>query len=149
MKIAFGNDHRGYKVRPIILKAINDLGHEVIDIGAFTPDPVDYPDIASIVATKVANGEADRGILVCGTGIGMAIAANKIPRVRAAVVTDEYGARMARAHNNANVLALRGEGMPSQLIDNIVRIWLSTQFEGGRHQRRLDKITQLEKHLGK
>ncbi|MCX7766590.1 MAG: ribose 5-phosphate isomerase B [Candidatus Sumerlaeia bacterium] len=149
MKIAFGNDHRGYKVRNIILKAISDLGHEVVDVGTFTPDAVDYPDIANIVATKVANGEVDRGILVCGTGIGMAIAANKIPGVRAAVVTDEYGARMARAHNNANVLALRGEGIPPQLLDNIVRIWLSTQFEGGRHQRRLDKITQMEKRLGK
>ncbi|MCD6386205.1 ribose 5-phosphate isomerase B [Candidatus Sumerlaeota bacterium] len=149
MKIALGNDHAGYEQREVVLRVIEGLGYEVVDLGTFSPEPVDYPDIAEAVVRKVLNGEADRGILICGTGIGMGMVANKFPGIRCSVCTDEYAARMARAHNNANVLALRGREIDKAVNERIVRIWLSTHFEGGRHKRRVDKITTLEEQIAR
>ncbi len=144
MKIAVGNDHAGLGQREMVLRVVRSLGHETIDCGTESKRSVDYPDFAIAVAKKVASGEAQRGILVCGTGIGMSIVANKFPGIRCSVCTDIYGARMARAHNNANVLALRGREVDTAQNEEILRIWLTTQYEGGRHERRIDKITRME-----
>jgi len=144
MKIAFGNDHRGVPIRARILEHLKRLGHEVVDFGTISNASVDYPDYAAQVAETVSAKGADLGILVCGTGIGMSIAANKVPGVRAAVCTDEIGAKMARAHNDANVLALRGTHQDADLNVKIVDTFLATPFEGGRHERRVEKIEQLE-----
>ena len=145
MKIAFANDHAALLMRDPIIKRLEKAGHEVLDMGAQTEESVDYPDFAEKVGETVAGGTADLGILVCGTGIGMSIAANKVPGVRAAVCTDEYGARMARAHNNANVLALRGRRMDVDQNLDIVDAFVTVPFEGDRHQRRIDKIAGIER----
>jgi ribose 5-phosphate isomerase B len=144
MRIAIGSDHRGFNVKKKLVQLIAQLGHEVIDEGTDSPESVDYPDIASAVSHKVSQGEVDRGILVCGTGIGMSITANKFPRVRAATCYDEVTADICRRHNDVNVLCLSGDMVSERPIDNLVRIWLETEFEGGRHARRLDKISHLE-----
>ena len=123
----------------------SELGHEVIDVGTFSPDAVDYPDIAADVAHKVSRDEVDRGILVCGTGLGMCIAANKVPGVRAAPCHDDITAEMSRRHNDSNVLCLSADLLGERLIDRMIEIWLTTPFEGGRHARRVDKITELER----
>jgi len=149
MIIALGNDHAGYTQREVVLRVIKDLEHQVLDLGCNSDASVDYPDIAEKVARKVMNGEAERGILICGTGIGMSLVANKFPGIRCSVCTDEYGARMARAHNNANVLALRGREIASEINERITYIWLSTLFEGGRHERRLSKISALEETIAR
>ncbi|MCE5267574.1 MAG: ribose 5-phosphate isomerase B [Planctomycetaceae bacterium] len=145
MRIAIGTDHRGFALRPKIVDLVQQMGHEAIDVGTFSPDSVDYPDVAADVAGKVSRGEADRGILVCGTGIGMCIAANKVPGVRAAVCHDDITAEASRRHNDANVLCLSGDLLGERLIDRMIEIWLNTSFEGGRHARRVEKITELEK----
>ena len=145
MRIAIGTDHRGFALRSKIVDLVRKMGHEAIDVGAFSPDPVDYPDIAADVARRVSGGEVERGILVCGTGLGMCIAANKLRGVRAAACHDDITAEMSRRHNNANVLCLSGDLLGERLIDRMIEIWLSTPFEGGRHARRVDKITELEK----
>ena len=147
MRIAIGSDHRGYLVRAKVLELLSKLGHEVVDMGSHTPDPVDYPDIALSVARKVADDEVDRGILVCGTGLGMCIAANKIPGIRAAPVHDDLTAEMSRRHNDLNVLCLSADMLGERLIDRVVEIWLNTPFEGGRHARRVRKITELERQV--
>jgi len=144
VKIAFGNDHAALLMREPILERLREAGHEIVDIGATTDASVDYPDYAEKVGEMVAGGQADLGVLVCGTGIGMSIAANKVPGVRAAVCTDEYAARMARAHNNANVLALRGRRMDEKQNLDILDAFLSVPFEGDRHQRRINKIADIE-----
>ncbi len=144
MKIAFGNDHRGFAIREQIIQHLKKLGHDVIDLGADQPASVDYPDYAAKVAEAVAHGQADRGILVCGTGIGMSIAANKVAGVRAAACIDETGATLARSHNDANVLALRGTNQDPATNLRLIDIFLTTEFEGGRHQRRVNKIRNLE-----
>ena len=144
MRVAIGADHRGFDIRVKLVELVQRLGHEVIDVGAFTPDAVDYPDIAADVARKVSRGEVDRGILVCGTGLGMGIAANKVHGVRAAPCHDDITAEMSRRHNDANVLCLSADMLGERLIDRMVEIWLLTPFEGGRHARRVDKITELE-----
>jgi ribose 5-phosphate isomerase B len=145
MRIAVGTDHRGFDIRAKVLELLQGLGHEVIDVGAFSPEAVDYPDIAAEVAHKVSRGEVDRGILVCGTGLGMCIAANKVPGVRAAPCHDDITAEMSRRHNDANVLCLSADLLGERLIDRMIEIWLSAPFEGGRHARRVDKITQIER----
>jgi ribose 5-phosphate isomerase B len=145
MKIAFATDHRGAPTRNQIIEHLKKLGHEVMDFGTDSESSVDYPDYAAKVAKAVAAKQADRGILICGTGIGMAIAANKIQGIRAAVCTDEIGAKMARAHNDANVLALRGTNQNPTTNLAIVDIFLGTEFEGGRHQIRVNKIRSLER----
>jgi len=145
MKIAFATDHRGAVMRRQIIEHLKKLGHEVVDFGSDSEVSVDYPDYAAKAAGAVAAKKADRAILICGTGIGMGIAANKITGIRAAVCTDEYGARMARSHNDANVLALRSTSQYPATNLSIVDIFLTTEFEGGRHQARINKIRNLER----
>lgn len=144
MRIAVGTDHRGFAIRSKVLELVRKLGHEAIDAGTFSPEAVDYPDVAATVAHKVGSGEVDRGILVCGTGLGMCIAANKVAGVRAAPCHDDITAELSRRHNDANVLCLSGDLLGERLIDRMIEIWLTTPFEGGRHARRVGKITELE-----
>ena len=145
MKIALGCDHRGFLVKQRVASLLQQLGHVILDVGAGSGDcSVDYPDYAFAVARAVGNGEAERGILVCGSGIGMCIAANKVSGVRAALCHDSITAEMSRRHNNANVLCLSADLLGEALVDHMVKLWLETDFEGGRHQRRVDKIRQFE-----
>jgi ribose 5-phosphate isomerase B len=149
MRIAVGTDHRGFELRQKVIELVERLGHEVEDTGTFTCEAVDYPDIAAAVAGRVSRGEADRGILLCGTGLGMCIAANKFPGVRAAPCHDDLTAEMSRRHNDANVLCLSADLLGERLIDRMIELWLSTPFEGGRHARRVQKIVDLEQHIDK
>ncbi len=128
---------------------LKNLGHETFDHGPTEPeaDPVDYPEVAQQVADRVSSGEVDRGVLICGTGIGMCITANKFPHVRAAPVVDEITAEVARRHNNLNVLCLSGDMLTEKVIDKVVETWMNTPFEGGRHERRLGKIETIEKEI--
>lgn len=146
MIIALGSDHHGVSTRKKVGEIIRGWGHEVRDFGPEVPDgsPVDYPDIAILVAGMVSRGEADRGILICGTGIGMCIAANKFPGVRAAPVIDELTAVVSRRHNDLNVLCLSGDMLSESMIDRLVKLWIETPFEGGRHIRRIEKIHEIE-----
>ena len=145
MKIAIGSDHRGFEAKRRLVVFIGQLGHEVIDVGASGPESVDYPDFAFQVASRVSKGEVERGILICGTSIGMCIAANKVKGVRAAPCHDSITAEMSRRHNDANVLCLSADLLGEELIDRMVRIWLATEFEGGRHARRVEKIVKIER----
>jgi ribose 5-phosphate isomerase B len=144
MKIAIGSDHRGYEAKRRISLLLQQLGHEVLDMGAAGKESVDYPDFAFQVAQAVSEGRVDRGVLICGTGIGMCIAANKVRGVRAAPCHDSITAEMSRRHNDANVLCLSGDLLGEELIDRMVRIWLATEFEGSRHARRVEKIARFE-----
>ena len=144
MRIALGADHAGVNLKREIRQLLDERGLEYSDFGTNATDSVDYPDFAAKVAAEVAGGKFDFGILFCGSGIGMAIAANKVDGIRAAPVTDEQSAHLAREHNNANVLALGERLTPSDLARQIVNTFLDTPFAGGRHQRRVDKITALE-----
>ena len=144
MRISVGSDHRGLAVKTRLTELLVRLGHEVRDEGTNSPGSVDYPDIAMAVACKVSHGAADRGILVCGTGIGMSITANKFIGVRAAVCNDAVTAEISRRHNDVNVLCLAGDLLGQRNIDRLIEIWLDTAFEGGRHARRLQKIQRLE-----
>ena len=146
MRIAIGADHAGFALKQHVVQTLRGLGHEVDDRGTHDDEAVDYPPICADVARIVANGRAERGIVIGGSGQGEQITANKIPGVRAALCNDLYSARMSREHNDANVLALGGRIVAPALADEIVRIWLSTAFQGGRHQRRIDQIAALEKH---
>lgn len=149
MRIAVGSDHRGVTIRAKIVELLRRLGQEVVDVGSHQEGSVDYPDIAAAVARKVSGGEVDRGILICGTGLGMCIAANKFPGVRAAPCHDDLTAEMSRRHNDLNVLCLSGDILGERLVDRLVEIWLKTEFEGGRHARRVQKITDMERRNGK
>lgn len=144
MKVAVGADHAGYPLKQHLTGFLERQGCEVEDLGAFSEDSVDYPAFAAAVAEAVAAGSAERGLLVCGTGIGVAIAANKIDGVRAANCNDLFAARMSRAHNDVNVLTVGGRVVGTTLAEEIVRTFLETPFEGGRHAHRLDNITALE-----
>jgi ribose 5-phosphate isomerase B len=144
MRIAIGSDHRGYDVKRRIRSLLEQMGHEVLDFGPDSSESVDYPDFAFQVAQAVAEGRVERGVLVCGTGIGMCIAANKVKGVRAAPCHDSITVEMSRRHNNANVLCLSADLLGEELIGRIVRLWLETEFEGGRHARRVEKITRYE-----
>jgi ribose 5-phosphate isomerase B len=144
MRIAVGSDHRGFEVKRRVIALLQQLGHEVKDAGTMAKESVDYPDFAFDVATAVHEGRAERGILICGSGIGMCIAANKVPGIRAAPCHDSITAEMSRRHNDANVLCLSADLLGEELIDRMVRIWLETPFEGGRHARRVEKITRFE-----
>jgi len=145
MKIAVGSDHRGFEVKRRIVNLLQQIGHSVIDVGPEGRDAVDYPDFAFQVAEAVSSGQVERGILICGTGIGMSIAANKVTGVRAAPCHDSVTAEMSRRHNDANVLCLSADLLGEDLIDRMIRIWLATEFEGGRHARRVNKIVRHEK----
>jgi len=144
MRIALGSDHRGLELKQYVIELLGKLGHSYHDFGCYTPDPVDYPDVAREVGRAVAAGQFDRGVLICGTGIGMSMAANKIRGVRAALCSDVVAAQRSRQHNDANILCLGGEAMDSVTAAEIVKAYLSTQFEGGRHLRRVQKIQSLE-----
>jgi ribose 5-phosphate isomerase B len=144
MRIAIGSDHRGYMVKCKVIELLHRLQHEVVDIGPDNSESIDYPDIAFDVGRRVAANEVERGILICGSGIGMCIAANKIPGVRAAPCHDDLTAEMSRRHNDLNVICLSADMLGARLIDRMVEIWLETPFEGGRHARRVEKITQIE-----
>lgn len=144
MRVSIGCDHRGVRIKAKLLTGLAAAGHEVIDNGTDDEKSVDYPDFAASVCRQVASGESERGILICGTGIGMAIAANKFKGVRAANCYDEVMAEMCRRHNNVNVLCLPGDLIGDRPIDDLVKIWLSTDFEAGRHERRLEKISAIE-----
>ena len=146
MKIAVGNDHRGLGVKQRILGLLAELGHEALDFGATGPSSADYPDSALHVGEAVGAGQADRGLLICATGHGMCIAANKVAGVRAANCRDMIDAELSRRHNDANIMCLSADLIGEDLIDRMVRAWLITEFEGGRHARRVDKITAYEKN---
>jgi ribose 5-phosphate isomerase B len=148
MRIALGSDHRGYHLKEQIASLLRSKGHDVEDEGACNTESCDYPDFAAMVARKVSQGSVDRGILICGTGIGMAIAANKFPGVRAAPCTDEVTAEISRRHNDLNVLCLSGDMLSPRVVERMVDVWMSTAFEGGRHERRVEKIRDIERQLG-
>lgn len=143
MKISIACDHGGLELKDAVASALVQWGHEVADQGVNEASSVDYPDYAARVARQVTTGEAELGVLVCGTGIGMSIAANKVPGVRAALAGDEFSARMARAHNDANILCLGNRVVGLGAGVGIVKAWLDSAFEGERHQRRLDKIERI------
>jgi ribose 5-phosphate isomerase B len=144
MKIAIGSDHAGFQEKERLKATLAKDGVEFLDVGTHSADSVDYPDFAAAVGRIVANGQADRGILVCGSGIGVAIAANKISGVRAAQAWNEETARLSRRHNNANVLTIGARVLPEAEIPKIVKAWLETEFAGGRHADRVNKIHELE-----
>jgi ribose 5-phosphate isomerase B len=145
MRIALASDHAGYAEKERLKELLADLGVEFDDLGTVSEESVDYPDYARKVAEQVAQGRAEQGLLVCGSGTGMAITANKVPGVRAAVAWSEETARLARQHNDANVLAIGARTTPPGDIPNIVRTWFATEFEGGRHAARLEKISEVER----
>ena len=144
MKIAIGSDHRGFEAKQQIKGIIAELGHECIDFGTDNSNPVDYPDLAYLAAVAVSKEQADRAILACATGIGMSMAANKVNGIRAALCHDELSAQISRDHNDANVLCLSADQVGAVLLRRIVEVWLSTEFSGGRHQRRVNKIAAIE-----
>ena len=144
MKIAIGCDHGALALKESVKKVLAELGMEIDDVGTYTEDSVDYPDVAEKVCGKVVSGDVERGVVLCGTGIGISIAANKIKGIRCALCGEAYSARMARAHNDANVLALGGRVLGPELAGDIVRTFFTTDFEGGRHARRVGKIMALE-----
>jgi ribose 5-phosphate isomerase B len=144
MRIAVASDHRGFLIKGKILALLPELGHEGFDYGPAGPESVDYPDYAAKVAQAICNRQADRGILICGTGVGMCIVANKFCGVRAAPCHDDITAEMSRLHNDANVLCLSADLLGERLVHRMVEIWLNTDFEGGRHARRIEKISQYE-----
>lgn len=145
MKIAMGADHAGFRLKDELMPFVESLGHEVIDVGCNCADSVDYPDYAVEACGKVVSGEVDKAILICGTGVGMTIAANKIPGIRCALIHDLFSAKATREHNDSNVLAMGERVIGPGLAQEIVKVWLETAFsEGERHKKRVDKITALE-----
>lgn len=149
MRIAIASDHAGKELKSQIMDYLTLTNNAVLDYGvaADATGSVDYPDYADIVASEVSNGRAERGVLICGTGIGMCMSANKFPGVRAALIFDEFTARMSRAHNDANIICLGSRTINSQRAIDFIKIWLATEFEEGRHKSRVDKITSIEKRL--
>ena len=144
MKIAIGNDHAGFALKVHLLKVLADLGHETIDLGTDSEEPVDYPYYCAAVARTVVRGEADRGIVLGGSGQGEQLAANKVRGARAALCNDLFTAKLSRQHNDANVLSMGGRIVAPGLADEILKVWLTTEFEGGRHVARLEQIAQIE-----
>ena len=144
MKVVVGSDHRGFGAKQLIKNVVSQLGHECVDVGTTDNSPVDYPNPAYLAATAVSESKADCAILVCGTGIGMSIAANKVKGIRAALCHDELTARISRHHNDANILCLSGDLIGEVLLRKIVEVWLTTDFSGGRHLRRVKKISAIE-----
>jgi len=149
MKVVLSSDHRGYQLKDSLKKFLEERKIEFLDVGTFSADSVDYPDFAMLAAEKVSHGDYDRGILICGSGIGMCIVANKFPGVRAAVCHDVSAAEMSRKHNDSNMLGLGADVINEELARKILHVWLETKFEGGRHLRRIQKISDIESGLGK
>jgi ribose 5-phosphate isomerase B len=146
-RIIIGADHAGFSLKEAVKPYLTDRNFLITDVGAYSDEPVDYPDFGSRVAARIASDEFKRGILVCGSGVGMTIIANKYPGVRAVFCLDEETARLSRLHNDANILVLAGRRTDPDAAKKIIRTWLNTPFEGGRHQRRLDKIADVEAKL--
>ena len=149
MRIAIGADHAGFPLKQHLVETLGFLGHEVVDLGTDSTEAVDYPPICAAVGRAVAAGEADRGIVLGGSGQGEQIAANKVHGVRAALCNDLYTARLSREHNDANVLSMGGRVVAVELAGEIMKLWLATEFEGGRHVARLDQIAALEDEFGR
>ena len=147
MKISVGTDHRGLEQKRMVSQIAEELGHSVIDHGANSTESCDYPDIARVLGKSVASGETDRGILICGTGIGMSIAANKVKGIRAAVCNTTNQALLSRQHNDANVLCIPGDSFEESAVREMVSTWLAAEFEGGRHERRVEKIKAMEEEF--
>ncbi|RMD52352.1 MAG: ribose 5-phosphate isomerase B [Nitrospirae bacterium] len=147
MKILIGCDHAGYELKKALLPFFKEMGIEVRDVGTDKPDAVDYTDYGEIVSKEISEGRAEKGILICGTGIGMSIVANKFPGVRASLCSDVYTAKMSRLHNDANILVMPGRLIGVELAKEIVRVWFSTPFEGGRHKKRIEKIMNIERKI--
>jgi len=145
VQIGLASDHGGFELKEELRAFLKSMGTEPIDMGCFNEDSVDYPDFGMLVAERVSRGELPRGILVCGTGIGMSIVANKFPGVRATLTHDLYSSRLSREHNDSNILILGGRVVGKDLAKEIVKVWLTTPFAGGRHGRRLEKIQALER----
>lgn len=144
MKIALGCDHGGIVLKPAIKELLENRNIEIVDFGCYTSDSVDYPDFALKVAEAVSTGSVDKGIILCGTGIGISIAANKVKGIRAAVAHDLFTAEMCKKHNNANIISMGGRVVTPELATEMVKVWLDSEFEGGRHTTRVDKITKIE-----
>jgi ribose 5-phosphate isomerase B len=144
VKVAIGSDHAGFTLKQHLIGVLTDLGHEVIDFGTDSEEPVDYPYYCATVARAVVRGDADRGIVLGGSGQGEQLAANKVRGARAALCNDLFTATLSRAHNNANVLSMGGRIVAPGLADEIVKVWFETEFEGGRHQKRLDQLAAIE-----
>ncbi|MDP9751551.1 ribose 5-phosphate isomerase B [Thermoanaerobacter pentosaceus] len=149
MRIALGCDHGGFELKEVIKKHLEERNIEYMDYGTYSKESVDYPEYALKVAESIINGESDCGILCCGTGIGISIAANKVPGIRAAVVGDVFSARLCKQHNNANIICLGGRVIGPGLATMIVDEWLDAEFQGGRHQKRIDKVIEIEKKYSK
>ncbi len=147
MRIAIASDHRGFHLKEKLCALLKTKGHEVMDEGPQAAESVDYPDFAALVARRIGDNSADRGILICGTGIGMAVTANKFPGVRAAQCTDDVTAEISRRHNDLNVLCLSADMLSPRSVERMVGLWLKTEFEGGRHSRRIEKIREIEEKL--
>jgi ribose 5-phosphate isomerase B len=145
MQIGVACDHGGFELKEELKPFLKSLGAEPMDMGTFSEESVDYPDFGVLLAEKVSRGELGKGILICGTGIGMSMVANKFPRVRAALANDLYSSRCSREHNDANILIIGGRIVGKELAKEIVKVWLETPFAGGRHKRRLEKVEALEK----
>ncbi len=144
MLIAIGSDHAGLEMKTEIISVLKELGHEYVDYGTDTPESVDYPDFGEKVALAVSKKKVDRGILICGTGIGMSIVANKFPNIRASLCNELFSAKMSRLHNDANILVLGGRIIGKDLAKEIVKTWITTPFEEGRHLNRIKKINLIE-----
>ncbi|MBN2582867.1 MAG: ribose 5-phosphate isomerase B [Planctomycetes bacterium] len=147
MKVAIGSDHRGHQAKEAIKRFLTQMGHDVSDFGTHEDQSTDYPDIAVPVCAVVSRNEVDRGILLCGSGIGMCMTANKVRGIRAALCHDELTAEMSRRHNDANVLCMAGDLLGDELMRRMVEIWMATEFEGGRHERRIQKMMKVEEGL--
>lgn len=147
MTIAIGCDHAGIELKEEIISLLKNLNIQFIDFGTDTPESVDYPDFGEKVSEAVSTGKIEKGILICGTGIGMSIVANKFPGIRASLCNELFTAKMSRLHNDANILVLGGRIVGKDLAKEIVRTWVNTPFEGNRHSRRLDKISKIEERL--
>lgn len=141
MNIAIGSDHGGFELKQFLVEILSDGGHNIVDLGCDSDESVDYPDFADEVCTRVIAGKVERGILVCGTGIGMSLAANRHRGIRAALCHDEYTARLSREHNDANILCLGDRVLGKGVAQAVAEVWLDTEFSGGRHQRRIDKFS--------
>ena len=142
--IAIGNDHAGFELKDAVISVLNEFNIEYKDFGCYSTDKAEYPVYAQKVADSVAKGECERGILLCGTGIGISIAANKVKGIRAAVCSDPFSAKMSKIHNDSNILAMGARVVGSEVAKMILREWLSVEFEGGRHKERIDQITAIE-----
>ena len=145
MQIGLASDHGGFELKEELKAFLKSMGTDPVDMGSFSEESVDYPDFGMLVAERVSRGELEKGILICGTGIGMSIVANKFPGVRATLANDLYSSRLSREHNDSNILILGGRVVGKDLAKEIVKVWLNTPFAGGRHRRRLEKIEALER----